>query len=294
MTDHSKPVVVNVFSAGPRGGNPAPIVLDASGMSEADMQEVARLHGFESGFVLPAPQGSGHDYELRFWVPNHEMSMCGHATVGAVWLLEKQALLRSDRVRILTKSGTVNAVVRRGAPSAAVEVSQPAGIVEDLTEDDFNRVELFDILRISEKDLAPLPIQNAATSRVKTLIPIADVETLNRLAPDFDRMEAFCESIGSTGLYPYAVVDRQRQVFEARQFPKSSGYPEDAATGIAAAALAFGLLKNGLVPAPSHPILVNQGRAMKRPSRISVRLEIVEGDVAGCWLGGEVTVSELQ
>lgn len=293
MADHSKPVVVNVFSAGPHGGNPAPIVLDASAMSEADMQAVARLHGFESGFVIPAPLGSGHDYELRFWVPNHEMSMCGHATVGAVWLLERQGFLRSDRVRILTKSGTVNAVVGRGAPSAAVEVSQPAGIVEDLTDDDFDRAELLDILRISEKHLAPLPVQNAATSRVKTLIPMADVETLNGLSPDFIRMEAFCESIGSTGLYPDAVVDPHRQIFEARQFPKSSGYPEDAATGIAAAALAFGLLRNGLVSASNRPILVNQGRVMKRPSLISVRLEIVDGDVAGCWLGGEVSVGEL-
>ncbi|MCR6501310.1 PhzF family phenazine biosynthesis isomerase [Shinella sp. CPCC 101442] len=290
MQDHSRPVVVNVFSAGPGGGNPAPIVLDASGMSDADMQGVARHHGFESGFVLPAPPGSGHDYELRFWVPNHEMSMCGHATVGAVWLLAREGMLRSDMLRVLTRSGTVNvAVGGRGSPAIAVEVSQPAGVVDELTESDFDKAELLDILRITETDLAPLPILNASTSRVKTLVPIAGVETLNELSPDFDRIEKFCESIGSTGLYPYAVIDLDEQVIDARQFPKSSGYPEDAATGIAAAALAFGLLTNGMVRDPGRPILVNQGRAMKRPSLISVRLETVGSDVVGCWLGGQVT-----
>lgn len=79
---------VRVFAAGPEGGNPAPIVVDASGMSDAEMQEVARSYGHESGFVLPPPAGSDFDFEFRFWVPNHEMSMCGHATVGAVWLLQ--------------------------------------------------------------------------------------------------------------------------------------------------------------------------------------------------------------
>ena len=49
---------VRVFAAGPDGGNPAPIVVDAAGMSDAQMQEVASTYGHESGFVLPPPPGS--------------------------------------------------------------------------------------------------------------------------------------------------------------------------------------------------------------------------------------------
>jgi PhzF family phenazine biosynthesis protein len=54
-------------------------------MSDLETQQIAQTYGHESGFVLP-PLGSGCDFEFRFWVPNHEMVMCGHATVGAVWL----------------------------------------------------------------------------------------------------------------------------------------------------------------------------------------------------------------
>ena len=43
-----------------------------------------------------------------------------------------------------------------------------------------------------------------------------------------------------------------RQIFDARQFPRASGYPEDAATGIAASALSFGLLDNGMVEASTR------------------------------------------
>ncbi len=76
-------------------------------------------------------------------------------------------------------------------------------------------------------------------------------------------------------------------MFDARQFPKSSGYPEDAATGIAAAALAFGLLDNGLVEATERPIRVRQGRAMGRPSEITVRFRGGgAAAVQGCWLDG--------
>src|SRR5690606_41767239 len=74
---------------------------------------------------------------------------------------------------------------------------------------------------------------------------------------------------------------------DARQFPRSSGYPEDAATGIAAAALAFGLLHDGLVD-PARPVTVRQGRAMGRPSRIELRFRSAGG---GVWMGGEVRLT---
>jgi PhzF family phenazine biosynthesis protein len=285
--------LVSVFAAGPDGGNPAPIVVDAAGMSDAQMQEVAQRHGLESGFVLPAPSGSGCDYEFRFWVPNHEMSMCGHATVGAVWLLHQSGRLQRDSLTIQTRSGRVEArITGYTADGAAVEISQPAGRIEPLPQELASRDEILDALGIDETQMASLPIQNACTSRVKTLIPLASPADLDALQPRFEKIEALCERIGSTGLYPYAPFDAARQIFDARQFPRASGYPEDAATGIAASALSFGLLANGMVEASTRTITIRQGRAMKRPSQISVRFSFDaatgSGQPDGCWLGGPV------
>ena len=123
----SKVHLLSVFAAGPRGGNPAPIAADAAGMPDADMQEVAQTYGHESGFVLPAPTGSGCDFAFRFWVPNHEMEMCGHATVGAVWLLDQLGLLPRDQIRIWTRSGVVEAHVAGPGGSRQVEITQPRG-----------------------------------------------------------------------------------------------------------------------------------------------------------------------
>jgi PhzF family phenazine biosynthesis protein len=286
---------VRVFAAGADGGNPAPIVVDAGGMSDAQMQQVAASYGHESGFVLPSPPGSDCDFEFRFWVPNHEMSMCGHATVGAVWLLEQLGRLRRDHLTISTKSGRVEARIHRPAgQDVLVEVSQPAGHVEPLPDADQAKADILQVLGIRAEDLAPFPIQNARTSRVKTLVPLRSVSILDGLKPDFGRIEQLCARIESTGLYPYAVSDRERQVVDARQFPRSSGYPEDAATGIAAAALSFGLLSNGIVEASERPITVRQGRAMKRPSEIQVRFNLDNGRVDGCWLCGVVQPTQCE
>jgi PhzF family phenazine biosynthesis protein len=281
--------LVSVFAAGPRGGNPAPIVADASGMSDADMRDVARSYGHESGFVLPAPTASGCDFAFRCWAPNHEMEMCGHATVGAVWLLRQLDRLPRDQVAIWTRSGRVDARVDGQARHARVEITQPQGEVTKLPEGGDMDAEILSVLGITPSELAPLAIQNAWTSRVKTLVPLKSAAVLDRLRPDFQRIEKVCERIGSTGLYPYALADVEARVFDARQFPKSSGYPEDAATGIAAAALVFGLLENGVIEADDRPIRVRQGRAMGRPSEIALRFRFGDaGRVKGCWLGGSV------
>jgi PhzF family phenazine biosynthesis protein len=290
-----KVYLTRIFAAGADGGNPAPIVVDANGLSDAEMQEIALRYGHESGFVLPAPAGSHCDFAFRFWVPNHEMEMCGHATVGAVWLLDRLGRLPRDQVSIWTRSGRVDAhVAERNAAGNRVEITQPQGRINPLPGAESAEAEILSVLGITSRELAPLPIQNACTSRIKTLVPLESVAALDGLRPDFRRVEDVCDRIGSTGLYPFAITDLAGQVFDARQFPKSSGYPEDAATGIAAAALAFGLLENGLVQRTGRPIRVRQGRAMGCPSEIVLRFRMDGDDVQGCWLGGNAQLIEAQ
>jgi PhzF family phenazine biosynthesis protein len=277
--------LVNVFTHMGAGGNPCPIVADASTLQSDDMQAIANHFGHESGFVLPAAGGDA-DYVFRFWVPRHEMEMCGHATIGALWALATTGHLRKEQVRIDTRSGPVTGFVDMRSDDPYVEITQPVGKVIDLTREEEETV--LAALHISRVDLLDLPIQNAVTSRVKTLVPMKSVDLLNGLTSNMLTTEQCCECIGSTGLYPYAVDHQAGRHFEARQFPKSSGYPEDAATGIAAAALAFGLLKNGLVKADSECITVLQGRAMNSLSKIGIRLGFVGDRPVGCLLGGSV------
>lgn len=282
---------VNVFTHRGKGGNPCPLVVDAKGMSADEMQAVARKYGHESGFVLPA-ESEDYDLALRFYVPNHEMEMCGHATVGALWLLARNSLLSKTTVRVATRSGPVTGFLSKGTDGTPkVEITQPAGRVGALTNDQTNDV--LDALGVGRDALEDLPLHNAVTSRTKTLVPMKDVERLNALVANPARVEAVCRRIGSTGLYPYAIRDKGERTFEARQFPRSSGYPEDAATGIAAAALAFGLLADATIDRNDRLIRIFQGRAMGQLSEIHVRIGFADGQAIGCLLGGAVTPADV-
>lgn len=280
--------LVDVFTHDGRGGNPCPVVSDARGLDAEAMRAIARRYGHESGFALPAEDGA-HDLHFRFFVPNHEMEMCAHATIGTLWVLAREGRLPRAPVRIATGSGSVTGfVAARPDGGWTIEITQPAGSVRPLAAE--QELAVLTALGTGREALADRPVHNAVTSRVKTLVPMRDAAALNALAPDGAAIQAACARIGSTGLYPYAVLDGPAWLFEARQFPRASGYPEDAATGIAAAALAFGLLEDGLVAADDRPIRVLQGRAMGRLSEIRVRLGFADGRPIGCLLEGDVAL----
>lgn len=279
---------VDVFIGGPGGGNPVPLVADASNLSSQDMQAIAHATGHESAFVLK-PSKPGADWRFRFFVPQHEMEMCGHATVGTLWAMRQWGWWSTRATRIETLSGLVDA--EWDEVGHRVWISQPAVQATALPVDASRRVAA--VMGLSTSSLPVMT--NASTSRIKTLVPMPDVATLQALQPDFAAMETLCASIDSTGLYPYAQAGLStagEPVIMARQFPKSSGYPEDAATGIAAAALWGHLAEISAIPVGTAdaPVVctVRQGDAMGRPSAISVKARFDEsGRRVGCWLSGQ-------
>ena len=286
MADNNRAIEhVEVFCAGPGGGNPSPVVLGASGLSDGDMREIAAQFGHEAGFVLPPTDPRKADLRFRFFAPLTEMDMCGHATLGMTWLLAKKGKLKPGEARIETNSGIVRC---RIAETGAVAISQPAGKVQAL--DAKHRAAVLAALGLADRDLLDLPLLNAATSRVKTLVPLTSPMVLNGLMPDFKAVRAVCEAMGSTGLYPFACDWDDERTYHARQFPVASGFREDAATGVAATALLYGLQSWGLI-GTRRTIRVRQGEAMGRPSRMAVTLADHADTAAGCWLSGEVRLA---
>jgi len=289
-------VLVNVFASDSGGGSPTPIIADASGHDADRMLAIARQYGHECTFVFPPHDPAAADFRFRFFVPRQEMNMCGHATLGTIWLLRRMGKLQGSEARIETMSGLVRGVVQHAdTPDEYVEIGQPAGTVQEIP-DPAARESILDVLGIRTADLLPMPILNAATSRMKTLIPLQSVEVLDALRPDFARMESLCAALNSTGLYPFAISDISAHRFDARQFPRASGFPEDIATGVAASALAFGLVTYGFISLRTERITVRQGRAMGRPSQIFVRFD-VPGPATrpcGCFFGGQVVMGAEQ
>jgi predicted PhzF superfamily epimerase YddE/YHI9 len=116
----------------------------------------------------------------------------------------------------------------------------------------------------------PYPtLRNASVARPKTLVYVNSLETLHavKVPPVTNHhFRVACDAIGSTGVYLYA-FDAADDTWACRQFPRASGYPEDPATGVAAAALAVALHKAGHV---RDAYKCTQGTAMGQGSVLLV------------------------
>ncbi len=284
-------VTLDVFINGCGGGNPVPLVRHADGMTPEDMQSVAHQYGHESAFVFDSSE-PGVDWALRFFVPKHEMEMCGHATVGTLWAMRQWGEWTRSTARVRTRSGLVD--VLWDGLRERVWISQPPVTLSPLTDALDQRVR--QILDPGRRATWGHTAINASTSRAKVLIRVATVAQLDALQPALQDVEALCADADSTGLYPYAIETGPdgTTTVAARQFPRSSGYPEDAATGIAAAALWSYLADTGVLATgvPSAPVVttIRQGEAMGRPSAIELQPRFdAHGNPHGCWLSGRVT-----
>jgi PhzF family phenazine biosynthesis protein len=72
----------SAFTDNPAGGNPAGVVLDARGMTEAAMLAAAAEVGYsESAFLTP--RDNAREYDVRFYSAVAEVPFCGHATIAS-------------------------------------------------------------------------------------------------------------------------------------------------------------------------------------------------------------------
>ena len=84
-------ITVDVFTDRAFGGNPLAVVLDAGGLSTAQMQAIATEFNYsETTFVLP-PRDPAHDAQVRIFTVNSEIPFAGHPNVGTAFVLATQA-----------------------------------------------------------------------------------------------------------------------------------------------------------------------------------------------------------
>lgn len=254
----------DVFAREPGGGNPCYLVRGDAGPEVA--QEVARRYGGEAALV----SATGPGVDLRFFSPGGEMAMCVHASIAAVSALVAAGELDGHQVIARTMSGDC-AISWDDATPPLVSVAQQApqlGPPLDLA------AEVAVGLGLPADSLdGRWGIRLAGGARPKLLVPLADAEAVHAAQPQPELLAAACRKVGATGCYVFAPhPDGHGEHLVARQFPVDAGLAEDAATGVAASALAA-YLADGAGPARSAgtAVEIDQGDAMGRPSRLTAR-----------------------
>ncbi|WP_307167663.1 PhzF family phenazine biosynthesis protein [Streptomyces rishiriensis] len=251
------------FGTDPAGGNPAGVVLDATGIDDATMLATAAEVGYsETAFVTPSDDGT---LSVRYFSPLAEVPFCGHATIAT-------AVAHADRhgtgpLTLRTGVGVVpvtTAVAADGTTVATLVSVAPR--TEPLAAADL--AELLSALRWSADELDPaLPPRAAYAGAWHPVIAAADRSRLADL--DYD-MPALTALMARRGWTTVDLVWRESPtVFHARNAFPPGGVVEDPATGAAAAAFGGYLRELGLVATPAT-LTIHQGEDMGRPSTITV------------------------
>jgi trans-2,3-dihydro-3-hydroxyanthranilate isomerase len=276
--DQIEVIHTRVFAADARGGNPCPVILDADSLDDNEMLTVARRFGLDTVFILK-PKAETADVRLRFFVPDHEMGISGHATIAAITVALIERQLRPRQHKVETSSGLFAFVYAQNDYGYVVTLEQNPPVFGSCITSD----RVASALRICADGIASneSPLQTVSVSRPKLIVPLKERQILNHLKPDFEALWQLCDAEKVSGLYPFtrhACADGADA--EARQFPLRAGFYEDAATGVAAAALGAYLAKHDLKSRTGHhEFRVAQGYAMGAPSLIEAIAECEAGSV---------------
>lgn len=243
------------------GGNPAGVVLDATGFTDADMLALAAQLGYsETAFLT---ETGDRTYRIRYFSPQAEVDFCGHATVAASVALANERH-GAGRISLTTNVGVVPVEIEDtlAGPRATLTTVTPE--VREITALD----ELLGTLGWTAADLAPdLPVGLAFGGLWHPILWAVSRERLAGLEYDFDRLKLL---MLREGWGTVSVLHRERaDLIHSRNAFPIGGVVEDPATGAAAAALGGFLRAHKLLPKGGR-FTVLQGEDMGQPCLLEV------------------------
>ncbi len=268
---------VDAFTRSIFKGNPAGVVINADGLSESQMQNIAReLNNSETAFLFSS-DGPDCDGVIRYFTPTMEVPTCGHATIAAMVAKAMEENLPPCILQMKTKIGVLPFEIIKTRDRYRVTMTQgPIEISPPLSMD--NRSILLKALEINEKEIdQKYPIQTASTGHGKVMVGIKKRITLNRLAPDMALLTELSNIISCNGYYVFTFDSGDRDILVAgRMFAPAIGITEDPVTGNANGPLGAYLVHNKLVDTRKNQFQfkAKQGQAMGRPGMIEILVTI--------------------
>jgi len=285
---------IDAFTKNRLEGNPAGVIANADGLTDSQMQAIAReLNNAETAFIL-SPSCSDHDVWIRFFTPTTEVPTCGHATISAHYVRAMEKNLQSCTVQqrigigvlpveIIKQDNDYNIVMTQGA----VEIHPPIT--------GRNRSDILAALDLAESDLDHrCPIQIASTGHSKVMVGINSRTTLNSLIPDFNRLTNISHTIDCNGYFVFTLDSEDKEILSyGRMFAPAIGIPEDPVTGNGNGPLGAYLVYHKILKTKDGSVQFKgkQGEAIKRPGIVTVTVDVENGKPVKVRVGGNATIA---
>ena len=283
-------VTVDVFTDRAFGGNPLAVVLDAGGLSTAQMQAIASEFNYaETTFVL-APRDDAHDAQVRIFTVNKEIPFAGHPNVGTAFVLATQATKPLARLLFEEGAGLVPVeILTKEGRAVGAELTAPQPL-KQLTQ--FSAEQAAAVVSLSSADIRTdrHPPQIVSVGLPFLVVELASRDALRRARPDASAFARTFPCDGSDAVYLYTrdiSPAEKPSDLQARMFhPGSSGLSEDPATGSATVAVAALLADLSGERDGELKLRIGQGVDMGRPSLLLTRVRKANGVIASAHVGG--------
>ena len=275
-------------------GNQLAVLPHADGLSDSEMQTIAREFNFsETAFVFPPEKG--HTRKVRIFTPTTEVPFAGHPNIGTAFVLTETGELGGDipeSICFEEKAGLVPIEISEN-PSGQRQFELKAP--ESLTARPFKAAStIADALSLNLDQIIEKhhPPSSASVGLPFLIVELQDTPALADIQVN---LESF-NNLLNQGSPPYIFVYTQnthRVDIQARMFAPLDGIMEDPATGSANCALAALLAHYSELSSGDFSWQVLQGLEMGRPSQLRIRAKKENGSVTGSWVAGScVMVAE--
>jgi trans-2,3-dihydro-3-hydroxyanthranilate isomerase len=276
-------VTVDVFTDRKFGGNPLAVVLDAEGLSGAQMQAVAAEFNYaETTFVLP-PKDPNHTAEVRIFTPKAEMPFAGHPNVGTAFMLAHLGRVTGDRLVFEEKAGLVPLELTRTAGQVtAARLAAPRPFTMGETVEASLVAEA---CGLDPRDIKGTPVV-VSTGNNFLFAEVVSREALKRAAGRTDVFARHLPMERTVGIHLFVPIHEDGVEIQTRMFAPLFGVPEDPATGSANVSLAGLLAHRDPRADVSLAMTIGQGFDMGRPSILQGAADKKGGTVTATYIGG--------
>lgn len=273
--------IVDAFTDKTFGGNAAGVVIldkDDNFPSEEKMIKLAaELRYSETVFIKPEQGSNEYDFHARYFTPTDEVDLCGHATIGGVYCLNKTGMLKNGSINLKTKAGIINVEVSEN--DVLMDMAAPVHIAT--FEEESLLEKIYDSMGISVpsgESISKLKPMAISTGLPDIMLPIPSKKILDHMEPNMDMISELSRDLKVVGIHAFATnydeeISTERGVF-CRNFAPLYGIDEEAATGTSNGALAYYFYINEML-SPNGVLNVIQGESMQRPSSITATLSPV-------------------
>jgi trans-2,3-dihydro-3-hydroxyanthranilate isomerase len=271
-------VQLDVFTQTPLAGNPLAVFPDAHGLSDTEMQALAReMNLSETTFIFPRDHATEvrEGKKVRIFTVEHELPFAGHPTLGTALYLyasdsnQKKPAgmvldLKAGKIPVRFTANSENAGHERVDGQVFGEMRQrDPEFGAPLSREDVARVVGVAINEISSE----WPIQPVSTGLTFTIVPFRNRQTLSDLKFSYIQAADFLKNSGANFFY-FLCPERREGRLEARARMFFYG-GEDPATGSAAGCAASWMVKHG-VAKNDEQVVIRQGAECRRPSEMHV------------------------